>query len=105
LLKAKNGIIVLGGSTMSKIGILALYLGLGLATACGGSDEVLDKVDMKMTQSPSSGDDLATPDMGSDMKGCSKDLDCSWLKCLDGKRAVCLQPSIPPGGERFCSCR
>jgi len=79
---------------------IILYLGLALASACGGDDSISDKVDMKASQSPTSGDDMAT-DM---KKGCGRNLDCTWLTCPNGQ-AVCLQPSIPPGGERFCSCR
>ncbi len=83
---------------MNKIGTLALYLGLGLASACGG-DDVYNKVDMKAAESPTTGDDMTT-----DMRGCQRNLDCSWLTCPSGQ-VVCLQPSVPPGGERFCSCR
>jgi hypothetical protein len=83
---------------MSKLSILALYLGLALS-ACG-DDDVSMNVDMKMKKDMT----VDIQPASSDMKGCEKDKDCSWIGYCSTGTPRCLQPSVPPGGERFCSC-
>lgn len=49
---------------------------------------------------PSSPADLGNP---SATPSCVRDLDCAWLVCLNGGRAVC-QPLVVETGRRSCSC-